>query len=96
MGFIKRLENIFALQWMFDYFIFISFSIYFICQNPIIKKVKYNFIIVPLLLVFTTNIIFKSNTQASLFYLNVLPYLSFIFFFVLPIFLSIKKDTNPI
>lgn len=96
MGFIKRLENIFALQWMFDYFIFISFSIYFICQNPIIKKVKYNFIIVPLLLVFTTNIIFKSNTQASLFYLNVLPYLSFVFFLVLPIFLSIKKDTNPI
>jgi spore germination protein KB len=96
MGFVKRLENIFSLQWAFDYFIFISFAIYFICQNPLIKKFKYSYIVISLLLVLTSNNIFISNTVGNNFTLKYMPYFIYLFFLILPIYLSIKKNTSSI
>lgn len=96
MGFVKRLENIFSVQWAFDYFIFISFAIYFICQNPLLKKFKFNYIVISLLLVITSNNMFSSNTVGYNFTLKYLPYFIYLFFLLLPIYLSIKKDTNSI
>lgn len=96
MGFIKRLENIFSIQWALDYFIFIAFAIYFICQNPLIKKFKFNYILISLLLVIMSNNMFSSNTLGYNFVLNYLPYLIYIFFLLLPIYLSMKKNTNSI
>ncbi|MEG0407814.1 MAG: GerAB/ArcD/ProY family transporter [Bacilli bacterium] len=89
MGIIERVENILSIQWAFDFFIFLSFCVYFInCYT------KINNYIIGVVIMFLSFYIFKNYSSGNLFILNVLPYLCFLFFLGTPLYLIIKKQKN--
>lgn len=103
IGFIERVENILSIQLIFVMIITISYCYYFF-KEFIIKffknKTNKKHIIIDLLIYLVSTIvvlnIFKSNTMANEFYLKKFNILTFIFFLVLPLFISfiifIKKN----
>lgn len=94
-GFVSRLEGIISLHWLFDLFAFIVMGLYFFLQflkddwklpDKYSNTVIY---IIPIFIIFIVEHIFKNNTIANLITLKISPWISFLFFFVLPMIIVI-------
>lgn len=94
-NFFQRVESILSVQWIFDSVMSCALCVYF-TKTSITKTFKFNKkIILNILLVaiilFLTNYIFKNNTIALNFYMNIYPYLSIIILFFIPLLIYILK-----
>ena len=105
-GFLQRIENILAIQWIFDIYFYTLISSYYIykfidistkkiikIKEKIVRK-KLSFSI-PVIILILSLIIFKNNTVDNYFINNYLPILNIIFFLIIPtlilIIIKLKK-----
>lgn len=87
-GFITfRLENILAIQWIFDIFIFTSIGIKF-CNDSF--KIKNNYII-PIIILILSNFIFPNNTVANIIITYYIQYIIPIFLLLIPIIILCRQ-----
>lgn len=92
-GFITfRLENILAIQWIFDIFIFTSIGIKFCNETFNIKK---NYII-PIIILILTNYIFPNNTIANTIITYYIPYIIPFIFLLIPVVVLYKQKKGNI
>lgn len=91
VGVLERIESTLAFRWIFDFFISITFCLYFVTEgikrNFSLKKDKLFFIIeiiVCFIIVFTSTYIFPNNTIGFYFLTNYFPTFLIFFFFILP------------
>ena len=102
LGFIQRIENILIIQWIFDIFIYISLSCYYIKYSfmHLTKKVKipkesknifYN-ILIPIIILVISIFIFKNNTISNIFIKKYIIKNNYIIFFIIPLitYITIK------
>lgn len=96
VGFISRVEGVVALLWLFDLLAFIVMGIYFILQylksDFQLKEKNFNpvMILLSILLILITQNVFKNNTIANWITLYIMPWLLFLFFFLLPLFIFLR------
>lgn len=101
LGFLERIENIVANQWLIGSYLYLTIILYYL-SSSIQKKEKTNNItpiIISILLLIITFNIFKNNTIFNNYLKNIFPYisLSFILFYFLitiKIFLKEKKSIH--
>lgn len=100
-GFIERVENTLSLRWIFYMFTLVVFGLYFIKQylktTFKIKKDKTNKIIISiisLIMLYTSNLIFKNNTEANYILLNIFPYVLYSTMFLTIVIMFIKAKTK--
>lgn len=87
-GFITfRLENVLAIQWILDIFIFTTIGIKF-CNESF--KIKNNYII-PIIILILCNFIFPNNTLANIIISYYIPYIIPLFLLLIPIIILIKQ-----
>lgn len=92
-GFITfRLENILAIQWIFDIFIFTSIGIKF-CNDSFSLKNNY---IIPITILILTNYIFPNNTIANLIITYYIPYIIPTILLLIPIIILYKQKKGNI
>ena len=92
-GFITfRLENILAIQWIFDIFIFTTIGIKF-CNETF--NIKNNYII-PIIILILTNYIFPNNTIANTIITYYLPYIIPFIFLLIPVVVLYKQKKGNI
>lgn len=98
-GFLQRIENILAIQWIFDIYFYTLLSCYYVYKLIIIfiRKIKIKDKVkrivlstfIPIIILILSLIIFKNNTEDNYFINNYLPLLNSIFFFIIPTFILI-------
>ncbi len=81
-----RLENVLAIQWILDIFVFSTIGLKF-CNDILNIKKGY---IIPILLIILNNYLFSSNTIANALITYVFPYLIPVPFLGIPIIIWIK------
>lgn len=105
-GFLQRIENILAIQWIFDIYFYTLVSSYYIYKfidisfkkglkvKDEIKKRIISFFI-PIIILILSLLIFNNNTVDNYFINNYLPTLNIIFFLIIPtlilIIIKLKK-----
>lgn len=90
VGTIDRTENIFALQWIIDIYMFLVISIYYVGEKIKIKsKYKYTIICFLMLLISTKTLI--NSTVINSFLVNYFPFIILLFLFILPLFIYKKN-----
>ena len=96
-GFITRIESAVSLHWMINFFITISFVLYFVKEmimktwnqkNRKIELILLWGLIV--LLYFVNGRLFSNNTEANTFLLHTYNYISYAFLFVIPLILVLR------
>lgn len=96
-GFIERTESTVSLRWIFYIFIMIVMGIYFIrkyiqhsfkIKNKKINKIIYY--ILTIIIVITSNYLFKNNVVANLFIYEKLSFIIGITLFLIPLLVSLK------
>ena len=93
-NFFQRVESVLSVQWIFDAVMSIALCLYYV-KESITKtfnlKNKFNLIniicIISILII--ANYIFTSNTVAETFYKNIYPFLTSIFFLIIPLIILI-------
>ena len=86
-GFITyRLENMLAIQWIFDIFIFTSIGLKF-CNETINLKKTY---IIPIILIILNIYLFSNNTLANVYITYFIPYIIPIFLLGIPFIIWCK------
>lgn len=98
-GFIQRVESILSIQWIFSFFMIIAMSLYFIKTsfNQIfnLKENKRISFILTIILIITTNHLFKNNTIGNSVVLKIFPFFIYIFLLIIPtIIYIINKIKN--
>lgn len=89
MNFLTRIENLLFTEWIFGLFTLMSFSAFTI-------KTKLNFkyfnIIIPIIILITSSLCFKSLTVFNEFMYYIYPYISIIFIiYIIILYIKIKK-----
>ena len=77
-GFLERIENIVSLQWIIGSYVYLTIIIYSISKSIKTNSKKvftYTNIIIGILLLITTNLIFKNNTLFNIYKINIFPYI---------------------
>lgn len=100
-GFIERVESTLSLRWIFYMFTIIVFGLYFI-KNYIsvtfnIKnesKIKFIITFVSIIMLLSSNWVFKNNTEGNYVLLNVLPIILYSTIFLIIIIMLIKAKTK--
>lgn len=85
LGFDGRAENILIIQWIFDIFIFLILSFYYISNNISKKRIKIFNILIPIISLIISLFLFKNNTIFSIFINDYLVLLNYIIFFIIPL-----------
>lgn len=90
-GFITfRLENVLAIQWILDIFIFTSIGIKY-CNESLNINNKY---IIPITILILSNFIFPNSTISNIIITYYIPFIIPIFLFIIPIIILIKQKKN--
>ena len=93
--FIDRLESTLALQWIINFYCFITLGSYFITtgikETFKIKNKSLIILITILSLTIGQNYIFNGNTEANIFLSEVFIFILYIGLFLIPLILAIKK-----
>ena len=91
IGVLERIESTLAFRWIFDFFISITFCLYFVTEGLKrtfqIQKEKVFMaieIIVCIMITFASTMIFKNNTEGFHFLTNYFPIFLVFFFLVIP------------
>ena len=88
LGFIQRVESIMSIQWILDLFVVIVMGLYFvktsIRQTFKFKDYKFISFILVVILVTTTNYLFKNNTIGNKIIMNIFPFFNYLFFLIIP------------
>lgn len=94
---LQRLESMISLTWLFAFYITLSLSLYYVCENI---KVTFNItnkkiisiiiLIISVLALIISEFIFKNHTQAQSFLLKIFPNMMFIFLLGIPILIALK------
>lgn len=94
---LQRLESMISLTWLFAFFITLSLSLYYVCENIKVtfnitnKKIITTIIVaISVIALILSEFIFKNHTQAQSFLLKVFPNLMLIFLLGIPIIIAIK------
>ena len=88
-GFIERMENILALQWIFDYYVILTFLVLFIGDYT--KPNKINYVIIGIIIVIISVLIFSSNTVGDTFIKHKLSHMIYFVYFFIPLLIAIKN-----
>ena len=88
-GFIERMENILALQWIFDYYVILTFLVLFIGDYT--KPNKINYVIIGIIIVIISAFIFSSNTVGDTFIKHKLSHMIYFVYFFIPLLIAIKN-----
>lgn len=90
-GFLERIESFLSFRWIFDFFMSITFCLYFITEG--IKRnyqihskkiILFLQVTISLLLMFISNVTFTNSTASTVFLTNIFPAFLVIFFLILP------------
>lgn len=94
-NFFQRVESILSVQWIFDSVMSCALCVYFVKTNINetfnFKKNSFLNVALVIIILIITNYIFKNNTIALNFYMNIYPYLSIIILFFMPLLIYILK-----
>ena len=101
-NFFQRVESVLSIQWIFDAVMSVALCIYF-AKESITKtfnfKNKFNLVNIAIVIIvlIISQYVFSSNTVAETFYKNIYPFLTSIFFLIIPLIIlvivKIKKTT---
>lgn len=100
-GFIERVESTLSLRWIFYMFTIVVFGLYFIKkylnQTFNIKKESTSKIlitVISLIILFSSNWIFKNNTEGNYILLNILPIILYFTIFLIILLMFIRTKTK--
>lgn len=89
MNFLTRIENLLFTEWIFGLFTLMSFSTFTIKTK---LNFKYSNIIIPIIILITSSLCFKSLTVFNEFMYYIYPYISIIFIiYIIILYIKIKK-----
>lgn len=89
MDFLTRIENLLFTEWIFGLFTLMSFSAFTIKTK---LNFKYSHIIIPIIILITSSICFKSLTVFNEFMYYIYPYISIIFIiYIIILFIKTQK-----
>lgn len=104
IGILERIESTLAFRWIFDFFISITFCLYFVTEglkrtfqiknNKLFLGIQ---VLACILITYLSTKIFSNNTEGFTFLTNVFPAFLVIFFFLIPCltYFQLKRKRTP-